>query len=231
RAVARPLATRPGEGPRHGARLWRPQPLGRRGAADRLRPRVPQGPRPRDPRRALVAPGPRHRAPPRGGLGAAAARPHCDSHRAPTGDRRARRRDHGHGPRPCRGGRPPRRLGCGRGLPLLAPAACRPGARPQRRRPRRRRAARSGGRRAAGGPGMSFDSNPLLLTLRLVRQRRPLCIGTTLLWALIRLRPVLTGVFTEGVFDALSGAAPTGWDAWTVLALALALDVSRIGVF
>jgi ATP-binding cassette subfamily B protein len=78
---------------------------------------------------------------------------------------------------------------------------------------------------------MSFDSNPLLLTLRLVRQRRPLFIGTTLLWALIHLLPVLTGVFTKGVFDALSGAAPTGWDAWTFLALALALDVSRIGVF
>src|SRR5690606_15501126 len=56
-------------------------------------------------------------------------------------------------------------------------------------------------------------------------------VGTSLLWALIHLLPVLTGVLTQGVFDALSGAAPAGWDAWTFLALALALDVGRIGVF
>lgn len=78
---------------------------------------------------------------------------------------------------------------------------------------------------------MTFDTNPLLLTLRLVRQRRWLFVGTSLLWALIHLLPVLTGVLTKGVFDALSGAAPAGWDAWTFLALALALDVGRIGVF
>lgn len=78
---------------------------------------------------------------------------------------------------------------------------------------------------------MTFGTNPLLLTLRLVRQRRWLFVGTSLLWALIHLLPVLTGVLTKGVFDALSGAAPAGWDAWTFLALALALDVGRIGVF
>ncbi|HZW27436.1 MAG TPA: ABC transporter ATP-binding protein [Trueperaceae bacterium] len=78
---------------------------------------------------------------------------------------------------------------------------------------------------------MNFETNPLLLTLRLVRQRRWLFIGTSVLWGLIHLLPVLTGVLTKGVFDALSGAAPAGWDAWTFLALALALDVGRIGVF
>src|SRR5690606_18495673 len=105
-------------------------------------------------------------------------------------------------------GRPARRPRRGPRLPLLAPAAGRPGARPQRRRQRRRQAAGSRGRRAARGPGMRFDSNPLLLTLRLVRQRRWLFVGTSLVWALIHILPVLTGVFTKGVFDALSGAAP-----------------------
>ena len=78
---------------------------------------------------------------------------------------------------------------------------------------------------------LSFDTNPLLLTLRLVRQRRRLFVGTSLLWALIHLLPVMTGLLTKGVFDSLSGAAPAGWDAWTFLALALALDVGRIGLF
>ena len=78
---------------------------------------------------------------------------------------------------------------------------------------------------------MNFASNPLRLTLGLVRQRHWLFIGSAALWLTIHLLPVLTGVLTKGVFDALSGAAPAGTSAWTFLALALTLDISRIGVF
>ncbi len=78
---------------------------------------------------------------------------------------------------------------------------------------------------------MTFDTNPLVLTWRLVRQRRWLFVVSCLLWAAVHLLPVLTGLFTKGIFDALSGSAPAGWDAWTFLALALTLDVGRIGIF
>ncbi len=78
---------------------------------------------------------------------------------------------------------------------------------------------------------MNFATNPLRLTLGLVRQRSWLFVGSSALWALIHVLPVLTGVLTKGVFDSLSGSAPAGASAWTFLALALALDIGRIGVF
>ncbi|HEX7001794.1 MAG TPA: ABC transporter ATP-binding protein [Trueperaceae bacterium] len=78
---------------------------------------------------------------------------------------------------------------------------------------------------------MNFASNPLRLTLGLVRQRSWLFVGSCALWALIHVLPVVTGVLTKGVFDSLSGAAPAGASAWTFLAVALALDITRIGVF
>ena len=78
---------------------------------------------------------------------------------------------------------------------------------------------------------MNFATNPLRLTIGLVRQRRWLFVRSAALWLAIHLLPVATGVLTKGVFDALSGSAPAGASAWTFLAVALALDVGRIGVF
>lgn len=78
---------------------------------------------------------------------------------------------------------------------------------------------------------MTFSSNPLLLTLRLVRQRRWLFIVTSLFWLAIHSLPVLTGLLVRGLFDALSGAEPAGWGPWAYLALALTLDVGRIFLF
>ncbi|HEX7005111.1 MAG TPA: ABC transporter ATP-binding protein [Trueperaceae bacterium] len=71
---------------------------------------------------------------------------------------------------------------------------------------------------------------PLELTIRLVRHRRLLFVGTCLLWALIHVLPVLYGVFVKALFDALSGAGAAGQSAWSYLALALAVDVARLGL-
>ena len=71
---------------------------------------------------------------------------------------------------------------------------------------------------------------PLALTIRLLRHRRLLFIGTCLLWTLIHTLPVLYGVFVKALFDALSAAAGAGSSAWTYLALALAVDVTRVGL-
>ncbi len=78
---------------------------------------------------------------------------------------------------------------------------------------------------------MNFDTSPLDLTRRLVRHRRGLFVGSSLLWAVIHLLPVLTGLLTKGIFDALSGSAPAGTSPWVFLAIALALDAGRIGMF
>jgi len=78
---------------------------------------------------------------------------------------------------------------------------------------------------------MTFSTNPLQLTLKLVRQRRGLFILTSAIWLIVHALPVLTGVLMKGLFDALSGAQPAGFTAWTFLALAMVLDVTRIGMF
>src|SRR5690606_14290810 len=83
----------------------------------------------------------------------------------------------------------------------------------------------------AEGPGMTFETNPLRLTMLLLRQRRGLFVGASLIWLLIHILPVITGVLMKGVFDALSGSEAAGFGPWTYLAAALALDVGRIGLF
>ena len=75
---------------------------------------------------------------------------------------------------------------------------------------------------------MNFATNPLKLTMKLVRQRNSLFIISSVYFLLIHSLPVLTGVFMGGLFDVLSGAEGAGLGPWTFLALALATDVSRI---
>lgn len=77
---------------------------------------------------------------------------------------------------------------------------------------------------------MTFTSNPLTLTMKLVRQRNSLFIITSLFFLIINALPVLTGVFMGGLFDALSGSAAASFGPWTFLALALATDLVRIGL-
>lgn len=78
---------------------------------------------------------------------------------------------------------------------------------------------------------MTFETNPLRLTRLLLRQRSYLFVGACLLWLLIHLLPVITGVLMKGVFDALSGSEAAAFGPWTYLAAALVLDVGRIGLF
>lgn len=79
---------------------------------------------------------------------------------------------------------------------------------------------------------MTFSSNPLRITVALLRQRRWLFILAALCWMAIHTLPVLTGLLTRGLFDLLSGAANAAdWGAWTYLALALSVDVGRIFFF
>src|SRR5690554_2759095 len=78
---------------------------------------------------------------------------------------------------------------------------------------------------------MKFRTNPLKLTMKLVRQRNSLFIITSFYFLLIHSLPVLTGVFMGGLFDVLSGSEGAGLGPWTFLALALATDVSRILLF
>lgn len=78
---------------------------------------------------------------------------------------------------------------------------------------------------------MTYSTNPLHITIKLVRQRRWLFIITSLAWLVIHALPVLTGLLMKGLFDVLSGAETAGFTAWTFLALAMALDVGRIALF
>lgn len=78
---------------------------------------------------------------------------------------------------------------------------------------------------------MTFSTNPLHLTIKLVRQRRGLFILTSFIWLVIHALPVLTGVLMKGLFDALSGDETAGFSAWTFLAVAMVLDVGRIALF
>src|SRR5438552_17616867 len=110
-------------GPGHDDRLRRQRAVGRRGPAARLHARLPQGPGPDHPRRSLVAPGPRHRAPDRARGGPAPARAHGHHHRAPAGDGPARRYDHDPGRWPHRRIRPARRAGPRSRLSFLAVVA------------------------------------------------------------------------------------------------------------
>ncbi len=78
---------------------------------------------------------------------------------------------------------------------------------------------------------MTFSTNPLKLVMALGRQRRAYFIGTALLWAVIHSTPVVFGLAMRGIFDALSGSAGAGANAWSFLAMGLGLDVLRIGLF
>ena len=65
------------------------------------------------------------------------------------------------------------------------------------------------------------------LMLEYGRYRTGLMLLNFLLWGVIHTLPVLIGVFTKGLFDALSGEA-TVTSAWTFLALFVAMDLSRL---
>lgn len=78
---------------------------------------------------------------------------------------------------------------------------------------------------------MTFATNPLKLTFLLLRQRSWLFVVTSLFFFLIHVMPIVVGVAMKGIFDSLSGVETARYGPWTYLALALALDVTRIATF
>lgn len=77
---------------------------------------------------------------------------------------------------------------------------------------------------------MTYSTNPLRLTIALARQRRWYFVLTAALWTLIHVAPIVFAFAMRGVFDALSGAAGAGTNAWSYLALGLSVDIARIGL-
>ncbi len=69
----------------------------------------------------------------------------------------------------------------------------------------------------------------LRLLLILAWHRPALLLLNVFIWLLVHASPVLVGVFMKGIFDALSGQAGAVVSPWTYLALALGVDVMRIG--
>lgn len=78
---------------------------------------------------------------------------------------------------------------------------------------------------------MTYSTNPLKLTMKLVRQRNTLFVTTSFFFLLIHSLPVLTGLLMGGLFDALAAGTAATTSPWTFLALALATDVTRLALF
>ena len=72
--------------------------------------------------------------------------------------------------------------------------------------------------------------NPLSLAWRLAAARPRLMAVNFAVWAAVHATPVLAGIWFKAIFDALSGDGPAGANPWTFLALALSVDVARIGL-
>ncbi len=69
----------------------------------------------------------------------------------------------------------------------------------------------------------------LQLLLRLALHRPALLALNVLVWLFVHASPVLAGLFMKGIFDTLSGQATAAFSPWTYLALALSVDLARIG--
>ena len=72
--------------------------------------------------------------------------------------------------------------------------------------------------------------NPLALVWRLAAARPRLMAVNFAVWAGVHATPVLAGIWFKAIFDALAGDGPAGANPWTFLALALSVDVARIGL-
>ncbi len=70
----------------------------------------------------------------------------------------------------------------------------------------------------------------LRLLLTLAWHRPALLLLNVLIWLLVHASPVLVGLFMKGIFDTLSGQGAAAMSPWAYLALALSVDVFRIGL-
>jgi len=71
----------------------------------------------------------------------------------------------------------------------------------------------------------------LRLVWRLIRYRPGLFIINCIAWCIFLCLPLVTGILTKRIFDALSGTAPAGTNIWTLVALMVAVALGRVGVF
>jgi len=70
----------------------------------------------------------------------------------------------------------------------------------------------------------------LALVWRLAAARPRLMAVNFVVWALVHALPVFAGVLFKGIFDALATGGAAATSPWTYLALALSVDVARIGI-
>jgi ATP-binding cassette subfamily B protein len=71
----------------------------------------------------------------------------------------------------------------------------------------------------------------LRYTWRLIRFRPTGFVANVILWGLVNSRPLLYGWLSKLFFDALSGEAPAGVNAWTVVALLAASGLVNMAIF
>lgn len=66
---------------------------------------------------------------------------------------------------------------------------------------------------------------------RLITYRPALLVWNVVLWGVFHSSPLLAGLLISQIFDALSGSASVGWNAWTLLALLAGTYTFRISFF
>jgi ABC-type multidrug transport system fused ATPase/permease subunit len=79
--------------------------------------------------------------------------------------------------------------------------------------------------------GSEPQARTLRLINRLIHYRFGLFVINLVAWGVIHTLPLLFGLIIKALFDALSGAAPAGLNPWTLVALLLSVNLSRIGFF
>ncbi len=73
------------------------------------------------------------------------------------------------------------------------------------------------------------EPRTLKLLLRLALHQPWLLLLNVFVWLVVHASPVLVGLFMKGIFDTISGQASAALSPWAFLALALSVDVVRIG--
>ena len=79
-------------------------------------------------------------------------------------------------------------------------------------------------------PSRLARRDPLALAWRLASARPRLMLVNFAVWGLVHALPVFAGVLFKGIFDALAAGDAAATSPWAFLALALTVDVARIGL-
>jgi len=68
-------------------------------------------------------------------------------------------------------------------------------------------------------------------TIKLANANKRLFIVNILVWGVFHVLPVLTGWLSKVFFDALTGQAAVGFNAWTALTILALANIARVGAF